>query len=637
MNCVACSAPILVGARFCSSCGASQTPAVPQMPSRIGDYEVLSLIGEGGMGRVYKAIQPRLKREVCIKTLLPQYATDSDVVSRFEREALLVGGLKHPNIVAVLDVNRLADGTAYMVMEYVEGRSLRTLIRDEAPIGAERASALVDDVLGGLAEAHSRGIVHRDLKPANIMVTSLRDGREVAKVLDFGIARSIDQQDSQADRLTKTGQVLGTPGYMAPEQISGPEYDHRVDLFAVGAVLHEMLTGKRCFTAATQSELMAKVMLEDAVAPSSRTNNNVPAALDAVVLKALQREPKKRFQTALEFREGLSSVVATPRPSAKIGSEDATPFDGALSYAPLAEADGQNAGLNPRTLVRGVLVAPDEWERKKLLDTLERSLDELFAGQRFDELEQLVSAVTASAREYPATHEGFREVQAVLKQRVEDQLSWLLPWLAVGGRVAQATTVLTMLGVEGLPLLLERLPREPAEVQVPLAHVILTLEPRTKELLEIFKTQAPAGLKSFISLICLLPETEALPVVNAALVSTSAPHRQAALDGLSEPVATLLLSALHQRVHDTDAKVRASAMKWTFRLQNQSSVVPLAKLLTRAGIDRHRAPHLVANPRADRRHGSSERLVPVVWERDRPGGASRAAQVAARDALAGGP
>jgi eukaryotic-like serine/threonine-protein kinase len=346
VKCSACQKDVPPG-RFCLQCGAALSSA-----PRFGDYEVDGVIGEGGMGRVFKAKQPRLKRVVCIKTLLPQFASDEAVVTRFEREATTTATLKHPNIVSIIDVERGDDGVPFIVMEYVEGRSLRQLLRDEAPLSPARAVALVDQVLAGLAEAHAHGIVHRDLKPSNVLVEALKDGTELCKVLDFGIARTIGG-DTTDPQLTRTGMMLGTPGYMAPEQISSSDFDHRVDLYAAGVILYELLTGGRMVRAPNETELLKKTLLEDPPAPSSRTSTNVPAALDTTVLKAVARDPKTRFSSAGEFREVLgrslgSSVSVFTNPALQVQLDT-------TSLAQAATDTASNDVTNPRALLTAVL------------------------------------------------------------------------------------------------------------------------------------------------------------------------------------------------------------------------------------------------------------------------------------------
>ncbi len=305
MKCGACQKEVPAG-RFCLQCGAALSQAL-----RLGDYEVEGVVGEGGMGRVYKARQPRLKRVVCIKTLLPQFATDEAVVSRFEREATTTAALKHPNIVSIIDVGRGDDGAPFIVMEYVEGRSLRQVMRDEAPLAPVRAIGLIDQVLAGLAEAHAHGIVHRDLKPSNVLVEALKDGTELCKVLDFGIARTIGG-DSTDPQLTRTGMMLGTPGYMAPEQISSSDFDHRVDLYAAGVILYELLVGARMVRAPNETELLKKTLLEE---PPARwgfrleDDGAVPELMKALERPSITATERKQVYRTLGHLGGPAMTV----------------------------------------------------------------------------------------------------------------------------------------------------------------------------------------------------------------------------------------------------------------------------------------------------------------------------------------
>ena len=221
--CSRCKKPVASTVKGCMACGQPLT-----LQLKFGDYDAVEVIGEGGMGQVYKAFQRRLKRVVCIKTLLPEFAADQETSSRFAREATTTAALNHPNIVSIFDVGTTPEGVAYLVMELIDGKPLRIVLRDEAPVGVPRAVMLMNQVLAALAEAHTHGIVHRDLKPANVMVVMQRDGTELCKLLDFGIARVLAETD---ERLTRTGMTVGTPGYMAPEQIVGGEVDHRADLY----------------------------------------------------------------------------------------------------------------------------------------------------------------------------------------------------------------------------------------------------------------------------------------------------------------------------------------------------------------------------------------------------------------------
>ena len=200
----------------------------------LGRYQVVEELGRGGMGVVYRAYQPSLNRHVAIKVLPPQLSLDQQLVGRFQREARAAANLRHPNIVVIYDVGE-EKGIHYIVMEYLEGRTLKQLVEEEGPLHPKRAAHIVEQVAAALDYAHQRGFVHRDVKPANIFVGP---GDHVT-LTDFGIAKAA----SETQQLTRTGTLMGTPEYMAPEQATGGEVDHRTDLYALGVVLYQMLTG----------------------------------------------------------------------------------------------------------------------------------------------------------------------------------------------------------------------------------------------------------------------------------------------------------------------------------------------------------------------------------------------------------
>ena len=211
--------------------------------TRLGPYEVVGLLGAGGMGEVYRARDPRLARDVAIKVLPPRWITDPERLGRFEREARAAAALNHPNIIAVYDTGT-SDGVPFIASELLTGTTLREALTPEGPLAARKALDVAQQIARGLAAAHARGIVHRDLKPENIFVGT--DG--VVKILDFGLARlkegscsTTPEDPTVAD--TEAGRVLGTVGYMAPEQVRGQPADHRADIFAFGAILYEMLAG----------------------------------------------------------------------------------------------------------------------------------------------------------------------------------------------------------------------------------------------------------------------------------------------------------------------------------------------------------------------------------------------------------
>jgi TolB-like protein len=280
--------------------------------TRLGPYEILSPLGAGGMGEVYRARDSKLDRDVAIKVLPVSVAGDSDALARFEREAKAVAALSHPNILAIHDFG-LADGRQYAVMELLEGQTFRELLAG-GPLSPKKAIEYGRQVAEGLAAAHARGIVHRDLKPENLFVT--RDGH--VKILDFGLARQGVTADDAltssptAARATEPGTVMGTVGYMAPEQVKGEIADHRADIFAFGAVLYEMLAGRRAFERATRAETMTAILREDAPSLTS-VRNAVPPALEQVVEHCLEKRPEDRFQSSrdLAFALGASATASS--------------------------------------------------------------------------------------------------------------------------------------------------------------------------------------------------------------------------------------------------------------------------------------------------------------------------------------
>ena len=218
------------------------------VPTIIGRYEVERLLGEGGMGLLYLARDPVLDRHVALKLLR---VNGEDLRRRFMREAQSAGRLQHPNIVTVYDVGD-HEGQLYIAMEYIDGDTLSTLIRDDAPFSAIRKLDIIDEVADGLGFAHQRGIIHRDIKPANLMMS--RDG--LVKVLDFGIARVSHRDSGEMDART----LIGTPAYMAPEQLEGAEVDARSDIYAVGLVMYELFSGRRAFGGATTADVLQQVL-----------------------------------------------------------------------------------------------------------------------------------------------------------------------------------------------------------------------------------------------------------------------------------------------------------------------------------------------------------------------------------------
>ena len=323
--------------------------------SRLGPYEIVSPLGAGGMGEVYRARDPRLDREVAVKVLPASFASDPDRLRRFEQEAKAAGALNHPNIMAVYDAGS-HDGAPYVVSELLEGETLRAVLAG-GPVSARRAIDYATQTARGLAAAHEKGIVHRDLKPENLFVT--RDGR--VKVLDFGLAKLTRPEGAigpvteapTATAGTEPGIVLGTIGYMSPEQVRGQPTDARSDIFTLGAILHEMLSGKRAFRGDTAADTMSAILREDPP-DLSETNKGVPPGLERVARHCLEKNPEQRFQSARDLAFDLEALsgLSAPRPQ--------TPGPGVRRRIPsLASAAGVALAV-----VAGVIVGHLLWKTK---------------------------------------------------------------------------------------------------------------------------------------------------------------------------------------------------------------------------------------------------------------------------------
>jgi serine/threonine-protein kinase len=272
-------------------------------------YRLDTLIGEGAMGRVYRGEQLTLGKPFAVKILAPHLTHDEQSQQRFANEAHNAASLNHPNCVSVVDYGRTPTGVTYIVMEYIEGKSLESLIHEAYPLPRDRITDLTLQILAALTEAHGMGILHRDLKPENILVQTLRTRGELAKVLDFGIAKLMDPAPGTPQRtgLTNQGVVCGTPEYMSPEQARGQRLDPRSDLYAVGVILYQMLTGRPPFESASAVEILHKHLHEPPVPPSTLLGR--PAdGLEAICLKALAKEPDERFASANAFRDALVAV-----------------------------------------------------------------------------------------------------------------------------------------------------------------------------------------------------------------------------------------------------------------------------------------------------------------------------------------
>ena len=277
-----------------------------QPGSRIAHFEVVSLLGAGGMGEVYRARDTRLGRDVAIKVLPAAFASDPERLRRFEQEARAVAALSHPNVLALYDVGTF-EGSPFIVSELLEGETLRERL-ESGGLTVRKAVEIAVQIAQGLAVAHEKGIIHRDLKPGNVFITG--DGH--VKILDFGLAKLTRPDPAPKattptpEPSTETGALMGTVGYMSPEQVRGLAVDHRTDIFSFGCVLYEMLSGRSPFRRDTAAETTTAILHEDP-APLAGTGREVPPALEGIVTRCLEKRPEDRFSSAHDLALALQA------------------------------------------------------------------------------------------------------------------------------------------------------------------------------------------------------------------------------------------------------------------------------------------------------------------------------------------
>jgi hypothetical protein len=343
--CSRCHEEVATG-RFCPSCGvpAPAEDGGPDDPyvgkTLAGKFLVNRLLGVGGMGQVYHATHLALDRPVALKLLNPAFRADRGMAQRFHREARAASKLSHPNCIGILDFGAAEDGALFIAMELLGGRTLAALIQEEFPLGERRVIHIVAQVLTALAAAHAAGVIHRDLNLSNVMVEDRLDEHDFVKVLDFGIAKITEVDVDQ--KLTGTGMVCGTPGYMSPEQARGDPLDARSDLYSVGIILYELLTGRLPFESRSPMGLLAKHLMETPQPPRERRPDlPISPAVDALVVRALAKNRDERPASALEFKALLlaceaGAATGAPRP---VSSSATTVLDpAALQQAVLESA-----------------------------------------------------------------------------------------------------------------------------------------------------------------------------------------------------------------------------------------------------------------------------------------------------------
>ncbi|HEX4458143.1 MAG TPA: serine/threonine-protein kinase [Polyangia bacterium] len=274
----------------------------PLIGSILGDsYEIVRRIGEGGMGRVYEARQVRLGRRFAVKLMHQMFASDRDALARFRREAMAAAAIDSPFVAEVVDINATRDGQPYLVYELLQGEDLGTVLEREGTLPIGRAARLARQLTQGLRTAHEAGVIHRDLKPENVMIVRAVDGSEQVKLLDFGIAKIVEDE-----KLTRTGAVLGTPAYMAPEQArGGSAIDQRCDVYALGAIIYRAITGRAAFSGEDAGRTLTSVIWDEPQRPKT-LRRDLPDGLELVIQRAMAKDPAARFQSMAELDAALA-------------------------------------------------------------------------------------------------------------------------------------------------------------------------------------------------------------------------------------------------------------------------------------------------------------------------------------------
>lgn len=312
-----------------------------------GKYQLLSLIGKGGMGAVYLAEHLSLKNRVAVKLLHQETAKNETAVKRFYREAQAAAAIGHPNIVSVIDLGRADWGEPFIVMEYLQGSPLGDLLDSFGSLSHAQTVAILEPVLSALEAAHAKGIVHRDLKPDNIFLVLQPDGHIDVKVIDFGISK-FTEKSATATKLTQAGDLIGTPLYMSPEQVFGNAVDQRTDVYAMGVILYEMLTGQRPFAGQNYTALLYQV-LNKAVQPPRTIKGSIPRSLDKLVMCAMARPANERFPTIAAMNAALAATV-TPEAKLKARTEVAALLHELASTPPTSIKEKSTFGTMGATI-----------------------------------------------------------------------------------------------------------------------------------------------------------------------------------------------------------------------------------------------------------------------------------------------
>jgi tRNA A-37 threonylcarbamoyl transferase component Bud32 len=316
-------------------------------------YRILKKLGEGGMGSVYLAEHTTINKRLAIKVLSPEYSHKQDLVDRFLQEARAASMIEQENVVEITDFGSTPGGSVFFAMEFLNGEDLSSTIKREGPLPWPRARVIMLQVCAALSAAHAAGIIHRDMKPENCYRIRRGTNDDFIKVLDFGIAKVQSDEGDGGKGLTRTGMIFGTPEYMSPEQAKGEKVDHRVDIYASGIILYELLTGRVPFTADTFMGILTKHMFEAPPAPSTMVPNcAVPADVEAIILKALQKDREYRFQSMAELATAIEAVGTGAMPVEVRREDVGAPRSGQIRFAGNSTAialDGDTFDPPPRS------------------------------------------------------------------------------------------------------------------------------------------------------------------------------------------------------------------------------------------------------------------------------------------------
>jgi serine/threonine-protein kinase len=369
-TCPVCSSEWPDDTRFCPKDGSTLRAAAGAdlIGSIVADrYHIEKKLGEGGMGAVYLGEHVKMGRKSAIKVMTQSMASDPEAIARFNREAANAARINHPNVCAIYDFGETEDGTIYLAMEFIEGETLSDMQHREGALELDRAVEILQQTGEALQAAHDLGIVHRDLKPDNIMIARARDGTDVVKVVDFGIAKAMTGEEGQ--KVTRTGLVVGTPEYMSPEQLSGDVLNGRSDIYSLALVFFRMVTGALPFQAESSQETMIKRLTDDPLKLSEvAPDAGWPPRLQGVMDRALERMPADRYESAALFaRDALDAVRGAGRPIVGVDTEGATEVIGAggvTEQLPSTRVSGGPDETTPQTPVPAPS-APAERTRKR--------------------------------------------------------------------------------------------------------------------------------------------------------------------------------------------------------------------------------------------------------------------------------